>query len=154
MHSILLFLAKYLWLKRVHVDELLPKTIGLRIPNVLHDMKGGQHRWQLILNSMSVKRTFTLTTNNLVTTTAVSSIQQHSISRGTPLTKHNNLVQWRQKVPMATTAALLQIPRSAVNHADSLKPRLHDTTCCQTGCQTGLTTGCIVLLRCSARGTQ
>jgi len=24
------------------------------------------------------------------------------------------------------------------------KPRLHDTTCCQTGCQTGLTTGCIV----------
>jgi len=30
----------------------------------------------------------------------------------------------------------------------SLKPRLHDTTCCQTGCQTGLTTrwtaGCIV----------
>jgi len=23
----------------------------------------------------------------------------------------------------------------------SLKPRLHDTTCCQTGCQTGLTTG-------------
>jgi len=22
-----------------------------------------------------------------------------------------------------------------------LKPRLHDTTCCQTGCQTGLTTG-------------
>jgi len=25
-----------------------------------------------------------------------------------------------------------------------LKPRLHDTTCCQTGCQTGLTTGCIV----------
>jgi len=26
----------------------------------------------------------------------------------------------------------------------SLKPRLHDTPCCQTGCQTGLTTGCIV----------
>ena len=26
----------------------------------------------------------------------------------------------------------------------SVKPRLHDTTCCQTGCQTGLTTGCIV----------
>jgi len=25
-----------------------------------------------------------------------------------------------------------------------LKPRLHDTTCCQTGCQTALTTGCIV----------
>jgi len=25
-----------------------------------------------------------------------------------------------------------------------LTPRLHDTTCCQTGCQTGLTTGCIV----------
>jgi len=25
-----------------------------------------------------------------------------------------------------------------------LKPRLHDTTCCQTGCQTGFTTGCIV----------
>jgi len=25
-----------------------------------------------------------------------------------------------------------------------LKPRLHDTTCCQTGCQTRLTTGCIV----------
>ena len=24
------------------------------------------------------------------------------------------------------------------------KPRLHDTTCCQTGCQTRLTTGCIV----------
>jgi len=24
------------------------------------------------------------------------------------------------------------------------KPRLHDTTCCQTGCQTALTTGCIV----------
>ena len=23
------------------------------------------------------------------------------------------------------------------------KPRLHDTTCCQTGCQTGLTTGCL-----------
>jgi len=31
---------------------------------------------------------------------------------------------------------------------DPNKPRLHDTTCCQTGCQTGcqtsLTTGCIV----------
>jgi len=26
----------------------------------------------------------------------------------------------------------------------SVKPNLHDTTCCQTGCQTGLTTGCIV----------
>ena len=26
----------------------------------------------------------------------------------------------------------------------NIKPRLHDTTCCQTGCQTGLTTGCIV----------
>jgi len=25
-----------------------------------------------------------------------------------------------------------------------VKPRLHDTTCCQCGCQTGLTTGCIV----------
>jgi len=25
-----------------------------------------------------------------------------------------------------------------------LKPRLHDTTCCQTGYHTGLTTGCIV----------
>jgi len=25
-----------------------------------------------------------------------------------------------------------------------LKPRLHDTTCCQTGCTTGLATGCIV----------
>ena len=25
-----------------------------------------------------------------------------------------------------------------------LKPRLHDTTGCQSGCQTGLTTGCIV----------
>ena len=25
-----------------------------------------------------------------------------------------------------------------------VKPRLHETTCCQTGCQTGLTTGCIV----------
>jgi len=25
-----------------------------------------------------------------------------------------------------------------------VKPRLHDTTCCQTGCQTDLTTGCIV----------
>jgi len=27
-----------------------------------------------------------------------------------------------------------------------LKPRLHDTTCCQTGCQTGFSssTGCIV----------
>jgi len=23
----------------------------------------------------------------------------------------------------------------------SLKPRLHNTTCCQTGCQAGLTTG-------------
>ena len=26
----------------------------------------------------------------------------------------------------------------------TVKPRLHDTTCCQTGCQTDLTTGCIV----------
>jgi len=25
-----------------------------------------------------------------------------------------------------------------------LKPRLHDTTCWQTGCQTGWTKGCIV----------
>ena len=25
-----------------------------------------------------------------------------------------------------------------------LKPRLHNTTCCQTGCQTALTNGCIV----------
>ena len=37
-------------------------------------------------------------------------------------------------------------------HGTALKPRLHDTTCCQWGCQTGcqtglttpLTTGCIV----------
>jgi len=28
--------------------------------------------------------------------------------------------------------------------SEIVKPRLHDTTCCQTGCQTGLTTGCIV----------
>ena len=28
-------------------------------------------------------------------------------------------------------------------HGVLLKPRLHDTTCCQTGCQTDLTTGCI-----------
>ena len=28
--------------------------------------------------------------------------------------------------------------------AVTLKPRLHDTTCCQAGCQTRLTTGCIV----------
>jgi len=26
----------------------------------------------------------------------------------------------------------------------TIKPRLHETTCCQTGCQTALTTGCIV----------
>jgi len=25
--------------------------------------------------------------------------------------------------------------------AENLKPRLHDTTCCQTGCQTRLTIG-------------
>jgi len=32
--------------------------------------------------------------------------------------------------------------------AETVKPRLYDTTCCQTGCETGLTTGgatgCIV----------
>jgi len=26
----------------------------------------------------------------------------------------------------------------------NVKPRLHDTTCYQSGCETGLTTGCIV----------
>jgi len=30
------------------------------------------------------------------------------------------------------------------NAASKRKPRLHDTTCCQSGYQTGLTTGCIV----------
>ena len=38
--------------------------------------------------------------------------------------------------------------RSCVSSTVGLKPRLYDTTCCQTGCQTGLTTGlttgCIV----------
>ena len=33
---------------------------------------------------------------------------------------------------------------NAVRLNTCVKPRLHDTTCCQTGCQTGLTTGCIV----------
>jgi len=39
-------------------------------------------------------------------------------------------------------------PPVARKENDHLNPRLHDTTCCQTGCQTGLitgmTTGCIV----------
>jgi len=29
-------------------------------------------------------------------------------------------------------------------NSKEVKPRLHDTTGCQTGCTTGLTTGCIV----------
>jgi len=28
----------------------------------------------------------------------------------------------------------------------TLKPRLYDTTCCQTGCETGLTTGSIIII--------
>jgi len=31
-----------------------------------------------------------------------------------------------------------------ITPARTVRPRLHDTTCCQTCCQTGLTTGCIV----------
>ena len=31
-----------------------------------------------------------------------------------------------------------------VRSSGEVKPRLHDTTCCQTGCTTGLITGCIV----------
>jgi len=34
--------------------------------------------------------------------------------------------------------------KTCVNVPICVKPRLHDTTCCQGGCQTGLTTGCIV----------
>jgi len=35
--------------------------------------------------------------------------------------------------------------RTAVQlSALAVKPRLHDTTCCQTSCETALTTGCIV----------
>jgi len=47
----------------------------------------------------------------------------------------------------STTAIKLKYT-TRVYTAEILKPRLHDTTCCQTGCQTscqtGLTTGCIV----------
>jgi len=32
----------------------------------------------------------------------------------------------------------------SANNFAAIKPRLHDTTCCQTGCQTHLTAGCIV----------
>jgi len=45
-------------------------------------------------------------------------------------------------------AAPCQITSTTCLNGINLKPRLHDTTCCQTGCQTdcqiGLTTGCIV----------
>ena len=34
--------------------------------------------------------------------------------------------------------------RIALATAKTVKPSLHDTTCCHKGCQTGLTTGCIV----------
>jgi len=44
--------------------------------------------------------------------------------------------------------ASIHNPLSLSLPSQDLKPRLHDTTCCQTdcqtGCQTGLTTGCIV----------
>ena len=43
------------------------------------------------------------------------------------------------------------LEKKPLNGCLSVKPRLHDTTCCQrschkhsTGCQSGLTTGCIV----------
>jgi len=36
----------------------------------------------------------------------------------------------------------------AVVGNNRLKPRLHDTTCCQTGCTTGCTTGCQTVVSC------
>ena len=40
--------------------------------------------------------------------------------------------------------SILHHIRTARVSSLDLKPRLHDTTGCQTRCQTGLTTGCIV----------
>ena len=38
-------------------------------------------------------------------------------------------------------SALIPETSARSENAHDVKPRLHDTTCCQTGCQTGLTTG-------------
>jgi len=35
-------------------------------------------------------------------------------------------------------------PPAELWSGDSLKPRLHDTICCQTGCQASWTTNCIM----------
>lgn len=64
IRSVLFFLGKDLCLKSVHIDAVpfdepvipVAKTIALRLPNILHYMKGGQHSRQLILNSKSVTR--------------------------------------------------------------------------------------------------
>jgi len=45
-----------------------------------------------------------------------------------------------QMFPLGFTAHLLLL-HAVANTDRRLKPRLHDTTCCQTGCQTVLTTG-------------
>ena len=42
------------------------------------------------------------------------------------------------------TKQLLGAKACVVLFSILLKPRLHDTTCCQTGCQTGFTADCIV----------
>jgi len=42
------------------------------------------------------------------------------------------------------TCGLCLENRTSASATAVLNPRLHDTTCCQTGCQTCLTTGCIV----------
>ena len=61
------------------------------------------------------------------------SLHQHAISYTEMLVSHNT-------EPSVTMKLVVSGQRSAV----AVKPRLHDTTCCQTSCETGLTTGCIV----------
>ena len=46
--------------------------------------------------------------------------------------------------PVPSYTAWWQMPIGVNNLPKVVKPRLHDTTCCQTRLTTGLTTGCIV----------
>ena len=101
-------------------------------------------------------RNITTVTGAPSSTTAHSAMSAASASSSSSMCHVSSLYKLapivRTKFPVSSDGVGLQFDasRACIKRFTTLlllrflKPRLHDTTCCQTGCQTGLTTGCIV----------
>ena len=109
---------------------------------MLSDNCGGEiklyHKWTYIRNVMH----YALVIDFRLTSSYACDI--FFLCWFTTLTTHSSILRLSSKDPMAdvrrvSAPALHRVPASfAIRFFRILKPRLHDTTCCQSGCQTGL----------------